>query len=75
MRRGERTDWLSGRGWSWELLGALGIPLKPVRPISLVLGVPSRQEQVLEWGFCQASTMKGAESVCKGEIITIDSGH
>lgn len=58
-----------------ELPGALGIPLKPVRPISLVLGVSSRQEQVLEWGFCQAGTMKGAESVCKGKIVTIDPGH
>lgn len=46
-----------------------------MRPFSLVLGVSSWQEQVLEWGFCQAGTMKGAESVCKGEIVTMDPGH
>lgn len=48
------------------LLGSTGGPLRLTRA-----GPGSAAHR----SWCQVTTMKGAESVCKGEIMTTDCGH
>lgn len=70
MRRGERMDQSSGRvagieGSWWHYWAAPG----PLRLARAGPGFAARRSQ------CQATAMQGAESVCKGEIVTMDHGR
>lgn len=70
-RTGRLGEWLALREVV-ALPGSTGGPLRLARAGPWVC---SPQKPVLEVGSCQAPAMKGAESVCKGEIMTMARGH
>lgn len=64
-RTGHLGKWLALRE-GVALLGSTGGPLRLARAGP---GFAAHRS------WCQATIMKGAESVCKGKIMTMDCGH